>query len=421
MKTHILRALSEKSFLNLWIGEIFTQIPINLFNFFLILIVFKLTGSNTAVSIAVLSFTIPAILFGSLAGALVDRWNKKRVLILTNLLRAILLIVLAFFLNDLFVIYLLSFAISILTQFFIPAESPMIPLTVKRDNLLSANALFGMGIFGSILIAYALSGPLIILVGSANTLAILAFMFFVSAIFISVVKVKPEMYKKSVLITKKFNLLTDIKSAFVLVSKTKEISHSILLISACQIIILILATIAPGYADQVLGIKVEEFSLVFVAPAALGMVFGGIILVNFFHSHAKRNVINTGIFISGIAMLLLPYGSKVASKDFVQIMNSYLPHVFDITILHIMSFLAFILGFANSLVFVPANTLLQEKTTDEFRGKVYGMLNTIIGVFSLVPILIVGGLSDLIGVGNVVIWIGISIILFALIRLIKKY
>jgi hypothetical protein len=296
----------------------------------------------------------------------------------------------------------------------------MIPLTVKRENLLSANALFGMGIFGSILIAYALSGPLIILVGTINTLTILAFMFFIGAVFISVVKIKPETNKNPVIISRKFDLIRDIKYALILVSKTKEISHSIFLIAACQIIILILATIAPGYAYQVLGIKVEEFPLVFVAPAALGMIFGAIILVNFFHSHAKKNVINVGIFISGLAMLLLPYGSKVASKDFVYILNAYLPHIFDITILHIMSFLAFILGFANSLIFVPANTIIQEKTTDEFRGKIYGMLNTIIGVFSLFPIVIVGGLSDLIGVANVVTGIGISIILFVLIRLMRK-
>src|SRR5437667_1482794 len=128
MKTNILRALSEKSFFNLWFGEVFTQIAVNLFNFFLILIVFKQTHSNTAVSGVVISFTVPAIIFGSIAGVLVDRWNKKQVLVVTNIVKAVLLIILVFYLNNLFIIYLISFLVAILTQFFIPAESPIIPL-----------------------------------------------------------------------------------------------------------------------------------------------------------------------------------------------------------------------------------------------------------------------------------------------------
>lgn len=419
MKTHILRALSEKSFFNLWVGEVFTQISINIFNFFLILIVFKLTQSNTAVSIVVLSFTIPAIFLGSVAGALVDRWNKRYVLILTNLLRAVLFILLAFFLDNLFLIYLVSFIVSMLTQFFIPAESPMIPLIVKKEHLLSANALFGMGIFGSILIAYALSGPLILLVGNIKTLIILSFMLFAGAIFIAVIKSKNRINKQQK-INYKFNILKDIKHTLILISTSREISNSILFISASQIIVLILATIAPGYAYQVLGIDVEKFSITFVAPAALGMVIGSIILVNFFHSHAKEKVINTGIFISGIAMLLLPYGSRVASRDFVQVINAYLPHFFDITILHIMSLLAFVLGIANSLIFVPSNTIIQEKTTEEFRGKIYGTLNSVVGVFSFLPIIIAGGLSDLVGVGNVITFIGICIIIFGFTKYILK-
>lgn len=421
MKNHILRALSEKSFFNLWVGEVFTQIAANLFYFFLILIVYKQTQSNTAVSVAVISFTIPAILFGSIAGVFVDRWNKKYVLIITNVLRALLLILLAFYLNNLYVIYFVSFIVSILTQFFIPAESPMIPLVVRAKNLLSANALFGMGIFGSILIAYVLSGPLILWIGSVNTLLVLALLLFIGAAFISFVKITYGKQKVSKELPTESNIIRDIKHTLLLISRTKEVSHSLFLMALSQVLILILATIAPGYANQVLGINVEEFPLLFVAPAAVGMMLGAIILVNVFHSHPKEKVITAGIFLSGLAMLCLPFGSKVASRDFVQTLNVYLPHIFDITILHIIAVIAFILGVANALVFVPANTLIQEKTTDEFRGKIYGFLNAIIGAISLLPILIVGGLSDIIGVAWVIGGIGICLLLYGLARIFVKY
>ena len=101
MNNNILRALSDKSFLYLWIGEVFTVLSTNIFNFFLILIVYDQTHSNTAVSGVVLSFTIPAIFFGSLAGGYVDRWNKKKVILVSNIARAILLILLVFYLKNL--------------------------------------------------------------------------------------------------------------------------------------------------------------------------------------------------------------------------------------------------------------------------------------------------------------------------------
>jgi hypothetical protein len=303
-----------------------------------------------------------------------------------------------------------------LTQFFIPAETPMIPLLVNKKNLLPANALFGMAIYGSILIAYVLSGPLIIYFKEVNTLFILAIMLVIGAIFISFIKEKYSATSKDES-KNELNILKDIKHTLQLMSHTKEIYQSLFLLALSQSLILIVATIAPGYATQIMGVKVEEFPLLFVAPAALGMFVGAIAIGNVFHSHPKEKIITIGLFLSGIAMLLLPYGSKVASRDFVHVLNVYLPHILDITILHIMVVIAFILGFANSLVFVPANTILQEKTSDEFRGKIYGFLNSLVGVFSLLPVILVGGLSDLIGVGAVIVGIGISLLIVGIVRI----
>ena len=419
MSTNILHALSEKSFFHLWVGEVFTQISVNLFNFFLILVVFNQTHSNTAVSLVVLSFTVPAIIFGSIAGVLVDRWSKKQVLVLTNLARALLLIFLVFSLDNLVVVYIISFIVSALTQFFIPAESPMIPLVVHRKHLLSANALFGLGIFGSILIAYVLSGPLMLLIGPQNTLLVLAALLGIGAIFISFIT---PTYAKGKIKEKwrtRLTVLKDIVHTLKTISRIREVLHSVLLLALSQILNLIIATIAPGYASQILGIHVEEFPLLFVAPAALGMITGAVILVRFFHNHPRERIINFGIVLSGVAMLLMPYGSKVASRDFVQTLNIYLPHIFEITILHIMIVLAFILGVANAIVFVPANTIIQEKTKDEIRGKIYGMINTLAGALSLIPIILVGGLSDLVGVGWVLTGIGVSLLVLGIIRMVK--
>jgi len=76
------------------------------------------------------------------------------------------------------------------------------------------------------------------------------------------------------------------------------------------------------------------------------------------------------------------------------------------------------LGIATSLVFVPANTILQEETSDESRGKIYGVLNTLIGIMSIIPVVVVGGLADLIGVKAVITGMGIVVLIIAVIRVI---
>lgn len=417
MNNRLFQVLSIRPFLFLWLAEVFSQIAMNMVNFVLIIVAYKISNSNAAVSGIVLSFTVPAILFGLIAGVYVDHWDKKKVLFATNALRTLLLVVLAIFHVNIFSIYALSFAIAVVTQFFIPAETPMIPRLVKKELLFTANALFGMGLYGSLVIAYALSGAALLLFGDTYVFFFLAVLFFLSAFCITLIKV-PEEYEKVIEQKTMHTFMRDVKNVFLLVVKTREIFHSLLLLTLSQLLILIMAVIGPGFANKILGIQVDAFPLLFVTPAALGMVVGALILGNYFHGFSKEKSATIGVFLSGVAMLFLPFGSRVASRGFIQTINTVLPPFLAIDILHIMIVLAFIMGFANAFVFVPSNTLIQEKTSDEFRGRVYGMLNALVGIFSLLPIIIVGEFADIFGVSQVIIGIGITIIIIGIFRVI---
>lgn len=417
----ILRTLAIRPFLFLILAEIFSQFATNMLNFVLIIISFTITNSNTAVSGVILSFTVPALLFGLVAGAYVDRWNKKKVLYASNFLRAILVFLLIFVHSNLVLIYILCFLISVVSQFFIPAETPMIPVVVKKELLLSANAIFGVIIYASIFIAYALSGPLLLIFGRTGIFTVLSLAFLLAALFASLIKVETKTSRKIMDMTRlNMNLLDEVKQVISFFKKARIIYNALFLLSLAQILVLVLAVIGPGYAEQVLGIQVEQFPVFFVTPAVIGTAVGAILLSNYFHKEKKQHITRIGLFLMGIAILLLPFISKVESRVFVQVINFYLPHVFKINILHMLVVLAFFLGLANSFVFVPSNTILQEETSDEFRGKVYGVLNTMVGFFSLLPIILVGGLADLIGtksvitgIGGIVIFIGILNYIFS--------
>lgn len=421
MRDHVFAAFTSKPFTFLWLSEVFTQVAVNIFNFYLLLSVFKITNSNTAVAGVVLAYTIPQILFGILAGIYVDQKDKKSILFASNILRAILLIFLAFFQNNLFIIYFVCFLFSVVTQFFIPAEAPMIPKTVPRKMLLSANALFGMGIYGSILAAYILSGPLIILFGQVQALIVIAMLLLVGSLFIYFITVPHIRARRRSIKPVETAIRSELKKITSFFNYSKQVRSAIFLLALSQSMVLIISVIAPGYANQVLNINVEDFPLLFVAPAAFGVVVGAISLVHVFHNYSKNKITTFGLLLSGIAMLILPYGSKIASRDIILTINQSLPDLLHINVIHIIVIIAFVLGLANALVFVPANTVLQEKTVDEQRGKIYGLLNTIVGILSLLPVILVGGLSDLVGVTKVVIGIGVSLLVFALGRVVFKF
>lgn len=419
-KNKLFFAFNNRQFLYLWLGEVFTQIPVNLLNFLLILVVFDLTKSNIAVSAVVLSFTVPAILFGIIAGVYIDRWNKKHVLLLANIIRAILLIFLALFHSNIIIIILFSFLISVITQFFIPAESPIIPLIVKDIELLSANALFSIGIFGSILVAYLFSGPILLYLGIVKTFLLLAVMLTLATFLISLIKVPVSEQKKGFRLDTHIPLLAVIKElreVWQTLRSSRNISNSLILLALSQILILIVAAIAPGYANEVLHIKLEQFPLFVITPATIGIIIGALFITNFLHSIRKDKLVTAGIFLAGLIMIIMPYCSKIASKAFVKTINLYLPHTIQISNVELIIILSFLLGAANAFVYIPSNTLLQEETDDKIRGKVYGVLNTLVGILSFLPILIVGSFADLIGVSRVLIGLGIIMFGIAISRL----
>ena len=385
-------------------------------NFILILVVFSLTNSNTAVSGIMIAFLLPAILLGIFAGVYVDHQDKKHVLTTTNIVRGVILLLLMVFNTNLVGVYILTFAVAGATQFFIPAETPMIPLLVNKKLLLSANALFGIAFYGSLLIAYALSGPLLIFFGQRQVFLALSCMFFAASIFSSLIKRSPDIKKQSK-VGSSLTVGGEIKVAMHTIFTSRKISHSFLLLALSQILVLVIAVIGPGFAAHVLKIPVNTFPILFVMPAAIGMGVGAFLLTNYFHHTSKDKIINIGLFTTAVALFLLPFAGSFLSQPYVHSFNTQVPQGFQLTKVHYLIILAFFSGLANAFMFVPANTLIQEETSDEVRGKIYGTLNSMISLLSLLPIVLVGSIADLFGVSTVLLMLAISVGIIGIIRL----
>lgn len=412
----IVQVLKIPSFFNLMLSEFFSQLAFNMQHFVFIFLIYEATHSNTAVSAVILSFTIPAVLFSVLAGVFVDRWSKKKVLFYTNLLRGFLL--LPFLIPHLHVGFILTitFFIAAVTQFFLPAESAIIPLLVPKRLLVPANAVFAVGIYSTVLVGYIFSGPALLLLGEQPTIILLATLFFIStlAIFFVNLPIKKErlLKKRPVIqnVTKSFS--HEIHEVIQFIHKAKRLTRSLVIVTLSQAIIFTFAALGPGYVATILNVQVENLSWILLAPAAVGMILGAMYLGSLGKKYKHSFFIGMGILISGIIFIFLPFGSKVASQGFVQTLNAFIPGgFFDLTILHIIVILAFIAGIANSMVYVPSNVSIQMMTSESIRGRVYGFLNAMVGAVSLLPVAVAGGLADIFGVASVISVMGIMLLL----------
>ncbi len=159
------RVLKNRSFLLLWLAQLLSLIVFNAANYGVIAIVTAITHSTIMVGLAIISFTLPAVPFSLLAGVYVDHLNKRLVLWVSNALRAATtgLIVLALLWNPhmLIPLFLLTFLISLITQFFTPAEASAIPLLVSKNDLAPALSLFSITLTVSQALGFLLLGGLI--------------------------------------------------------------------------------------------------------------------------------------------------------------------------------------------------------------------------------------------------------------------
>ncbi|MDP2585514.1 MAG: MFS transporter [Candidatus Levybacteria bacterium] len=410
LSNNILRVLRIKSFFLMMLSEFFSQVAFNMQHFVLIFIIYGFTHSNTAVSGMILSFMIPAVLFSVISGIYVDRWNKKKVLLFVHLIRAALL--LPFLIPNLHLglIYALTFLIAVVTQFFIPAEYSIIPQLVPKKLLVSANAVFSFGIFAIMLIGYILSGPALLLLGRTYTIILLIFLFVVSAFIVAGIKLtdrKKEVIPKNTFTPQRnYSFTKEASEIFIFIRKAKKVMHAFFMITIAQSVIFMFAVLAPGYVTTILEAPLESVSVILIAPAGLGFGIGAFILGSM-GRRIKQRISAIGFMVVGIVFILMPLASRVTSYGFVLSLNSFLPSIMYVNILHIIVLMAFIMGFGISLVSIPSNSTIQIETSQEMRGRMYGLLSALTGAVSFLPVILAGSLADIFGVGAIITSVGI--------------
>src|SRR5215218_6906240 len=183
----MLAILRQRNFALLWLGGLISFVGDWVLFIALPVYVYDLTGSALATGGMFIAQTAPRLLLGSIAGVFVDRWDRKRTMIVANVLSATALLLLLPVLSiaDLWLVYLAAFLQASIALFFQPAESALVPTLVGEEHLVHANALIALNWELTRLIAPPLGGLVMALLGLNAVIAIDSITFLLSAALVA--------------------------------------------------------------------------------------------------------------------------------------------------------------------------------------------------------------------------------------------
>jgi MFS family permease len=402
--------LQNRRFLALWLAQLATQIGGNMVLYGLTVLVFTETHLTSATSLLILTFLVPGVIFGAVAGVLVDRFDRRTILVLTNVLRGLAFLAMVLVSSNVLLVYLLNIVVSTITTFFVPAEAAMIPELVQRDQLLQANTLFMVTLNGSIALGFALLGPILVsLAGAPTLIAIVGLLYLVAAVLTVTLPASPAGRKAMVAtgandgagaaVAQTFSQL---REGLTYIRMNPDIRWSLAYLTVASSLIGVLGALGPSFATSVLGLKATDFVVV-VLPLGLGVVIGILALIVYGKYLPRQRVIEGGLLTLGISLAVIAIAAPLAR--FLQ--NATItsgPQLGSmISVLSIVVLVAVVAGVAYAFVAIPSQTQLQEEIPPDVRGRVFGVLNTLVSIASFLPIILVGPLADLIGTATVML------------------
>lgn len=424
-----LSVFRNTGFLRLWLSQASTQIGGNMVLFGLTVIVVKSTSSNTAVSLLILSFLVPAVLFSAVAGVYVDRIDRRLILIATNLMRGLAFVALYLVGVNFALIILLNIFVSTVTVFFAPAELAMIGILVPRRQLLAASGIFTLTLNAAFALGFALLGPLVVkLAGAPTVILVVAGLYFLAAVFCITLPASPpppptEADRRSALGVGEAehavqSTLTELREGFSFIRNNRSIGWSLVYLAITASLVGVLGVLGPAFARETLGLAAEDFVVV-VLPLGFGIVTGILLLNSYGRYFPRRRVIEGGLIILGILLAALSAAGPISR--FLQGADTGGLDLSGVTsLLSVVVGIAFFAGIAYGLVAIPAQTQLQEDLPEDVRGRVFGVLGMLVSVASFLPIILVGPISDLIGTTAVIFVSALTVLIIGIISVVTR-
>jgi len=469
----VLRVLRHPALFRLWLAQVIYLSVQFTASYAMIVLISDGTHSATLVGLVIIALSLPFVLLGAPAGTLVDRMDRRKVLWVSNVIRAFAT---ALFVVSLLIaphqyvsIYILAFFFSLVGLFFSPAEGAIIPRLVGEAELLPALSLYNLTLNMSQAIGLLVFGPLalnllpsmVLHLGSSTItftpvealFAIITLLYLIAAgltsslprehrivrhfaeklvavetatsqeIYIEdedteleiAVDPKPDgtpLSKVTWLVGGWKRMLDDLNEAWHLVRGDGGLVDALWQACFGGLIMLIIAELATTFVQRLLNLPTSDTALVF-APAGVGLVLGSIVVPNVVSRLGTTRTIIAGMLGSALGIGLLPVAQLLAR------LSDATGWWTDPPFLLVVVALTAIAGVSLDFIVVPALTGVQEKSPDAMRGRVLALYQVLFNGGAIPVMLFMGALTDLLGIVTVIYLIVVSCILAALLSVFR--
>ncbi len=364
--------LRLRSVRRLWIASLVSVFGDFLAIFAIIAVVtFDLHGTATDVAMVMVAFMAPFAIVSPFAGVFVDRWNVKRTMIASDLIRGALVLALLF-VRDLHFIYAILFAMSIVSSFFIPAQQVAVRVITPTTGLMAVNGLMSQAQQGSLIIAPAIAGALVHYAGANSCFLYDSFSFFFSAGLVMTLTIDRQRAAAGA-----GAMLDAMRAGFRFIFTHSTISFVILCMTAGMFAMRCFGALLSIYVRDILHSTSAAFGLLNTL-IGIGMIIGTQLLTRFARHVPQQNLVVYGVGGMGIAVLITAVFGTMGS-----------------TAAGMLG-----LGFCAAAIFITATTLIQQETPQEMLGRVMSSLMAVLSASQVISMIAAGPIAEKTGIPN---------------------
>jgi MFS family permease len=418
------RLASNGAFSAMWLAQVISSLGDRVHQIALVFLVARATNSSPlALGLVFAAMTVPSSLVGPLAGVLVDRWNRKHVMVASDLLRAVIvgLIPVASGLHMGLVVALVL-VLAVVSSFFRPARTAALPRVVPDEDLLTANSAMWVADTVSDLAGYGLGGMFVAFLGSSLALAFwldgvsyLASAALVAAVVIPTLG-RPGAQAAGSQAWEAEPAESGLAVAEGGLAAAEPGTEANLPASAVQSLIadlvvgwrflrtetvLFATTVQAAVAEYGLG-ALTALSPLLVASLALGTTDAPT-AYGFFEMATGVGLVGGGIVLGGVAHI--PKGPSIIAA--FTALGVVLVALSATQSLPLALFLAGAVGLANVTFAIPSQTIFQQRTPDEMLGGVVALRLAMVNGVLVVAMATSGALAQLIGLRPVLAACGV--------------
>jgi MFS family permease len=380
------------SFSAMWLGQLISLFGDRVNQIAIAFFVLGATNSPLAVALVFFSATLPNLILGPVAGTLVDRWDHKEVLVVSDLLRAtIVLLVPVAAVTNVVLVYPLVFLVTTVSIFFRPARTAVVPRIVPQRDLLTANSATWIGETLADIAGYPLAGLFVAFLGSALPLAFWfdAATYIASAALLATMAIPPVRRAAGSAATRAGDFRAEILEGWQFLRRDSVLLANTIQGAIGQFTGGVLLALTALYAHDVIvrGTLDATAAYAFLETGiGVGNLIGGFVIGLVGARLAKGRLVIAGYAVWGACVALLAVTGSLPIAVGLMLGS----------------------GIANMVYVIPSQTLFQERVPAELIGRVVGFRFSLVFGSMTIAMALSGVLATVFGVAPVIGLFGLT-------------